>query len=89
MIKVDILFYSVNGTFQAENFGNSFVLETYISEEVKKNIIQAVSCSQYLPLLSTCSSTSMGKASHLSWLKNVHLYSVSLTVARSIFSAAV
>jgi len=29
--------------FQAEKFGNSFVLETYISEEVKKNITQAVS----------------------------------------------
>jgi len=37
--------------FQAEKFGNSFVLETYISEEVKKDITQAVSFSVVLCIL--------------------------------------
>ena len=34
--------------FQTEGFGNSFVLESLISEEVKKDISQAVSIARIL-----------------------------------------
>ena len=43
LIKVNVGFVIFITNFQAEKFGDSFVLEGKISEEIKKDIHQAVS----------------------------------------------
>jgi hypothetical protein len=43
MLSLSISLLSYTVIFQAEKFGDSFVLETFISKEVLKGISQAVS----------------------------------------------